>query len=145
MLTYAVSFVHDIVPHAHDHNPVLKDIELSLLNDNHEASHRKNDKSAMHVDYQKFGVLDYVICLFESVNHGVTGHHEFKSSSQDQFQLRNVDIKVCALPTISFQSVYGEISIDQEVTNSFINKTDYSPLSVNLDCTVLRGPPVFSC
>lgn len=147
LLTYTVSFAHDIIPHNHSESPVLNGVEYSehTTQSHYHVSgqNSENNHSVQHSDHLDNGLFDYVVCLLESVHHGVTNDHDVTISQSDSFQI--VQTNCISLTSInSFTTNVFNYSLKESIANSYFNQQSI-PAEIYLDCSVLRGPPVFSC
>lgn len=151
LLTYTLSFAHDIIPHCHSEKSILNGVGFSEQQD-HEHSHEhiavnnnENKDLVQHSGHADIGLFDYVVCLLESVDHGVTNNHEVVLSGNDDLQLaHNENVKSPLFYSNRNSFIEFEPLLKQTISNYYFNQQFIPPI-IHLDCRILRGPPVFSC
>ena len=150
LLTYTVSFAHDIIPHCHPDSSLISGVEFEHQEHEHGHQHVSVDHSdesllVQHIDHTDNGLIDFVICLFESVEHGSSSDQELIFSTNDQFQ-SSQELGLKSLSTEGLRLHAFELfdSKNQYVVSTYFKK-QFVPLPVLSDCSILRGPPSFSC
>lgn len=141
IFAYSIGFAHDFVPHCADADHTAH----GTVQINHESSHnhclteKKDHSHISHSDHFDDGLIDYLICIFESSSHHTddchVGIHSSKFESNSEISILS-DTQIAA-SNFDFTSVDFSISENSKYD-------DFIPLPYNKGFENLcphRGPP----